>query len=81
MQRLIFFVLTAWAAMWLIKRLLRGGSRRRRPIRPPEAPRQIEMIACRLCGSYVPENEAVRDARGHGYCCDQHRSIAAEQDR
>lgn len=39
----------------------------RKPLLP------VTMVACLQCGAHLPENEAVKGARGP-YCCTEHRT-------
>ena len=51
---------------------MRGGARRnaaRAAIAPPEP-----MVDCARCGLHLPASEALRDAAGRPYCCDEHRA-------
>jgi len=42
---------------------------------PETGPREL-MRACDVCGTYVPDSDALR-ARGRFYCCAAHRDQAA----
>ncbi|RMG28894.1 MAG: hypothetical protein D6721_07520 [Gammaproteobacteria bacterium] len=74
LARLLTLLALAWLAylVWIRLRGLR---------RPPTASRRTpaggHMVRCRRCGLFVPETEAVRDARGETYCSVEHRRAAA----
>lgn len=65
--RLIVIILLAallyrWFRLWQAKR-----PQRKRPSRD-----QGQMVACKQCGVYLPEQEAVRDGELY-YCSEAHR--------
>lgn len=47
--------------------------------KPPEGTGEPSrrMLRCHRCGLFVPEDEAVRDSRGHVYCSREHRELSA----
>ena len=72
-------VLIILAAVWLIWHYVRRAlSRRVKPPAPP--PSSTRMVACAVCGTHVPESEAVR-AGGKAFCCEAHREMAEKGKR
>ncbi len=66
-------ILVLLAALWLVLHFVRRALRRRqRPDSDASSPVPAHMVACALCGTHVPESEAIR-ANGRTYCCDAHR--------
>ncbi len=66
-------ILILLAALWLVLHFVRRALRRhRRPDGDTPSPTPAHMVACSLCGTHIPESEAVR-AGGRIYCCEEHR--------
>lgn len=63
MLRIAFIALVIWIAMRLVRRFIRGR----------EGDKSLEgyrgkMIACEVCGVYLPESDAVARADGRVSC-------------
>jgi uncharacterized protein len=71
-NKILFFLLIAFAVYWLLRR----PSRRDADTGRPAAPRPEAMIACARCGLHVPRSESV-EAAGRHYCCAEHRRLDA----
>lgn len=56
----------AIALWWSLSQ--RRGRKMERESRPEQ-----DMVACALCGVFLPERDAVSDEAGHSYCCEAHR--------
>lgn len=66
-------ILILLAALWLVLQFVRRAMHRhRRPETDISPPRPARMVACALCGTHVPESEAVH-AGERTYCCEAHR--------
>lgn len=66
-------ILVLLAALWLILHFVRRALRRhRRPEDGASSTGPARMVACALCGTHVPESEAVC-VDGRTYCCEAHR--------
>lgn len=63
-------ILILLAALWLVLHFVRRA--RRRPDGDTSSPTPAHMVACALCGTHIPESEAIH-ANGKTYCCDAHR--------
>lgn len=54
--------------------------------KPPRPPRQkglaapVAMVACPVCGTHLPEEEAIRGREG-SYCCLEHRQQHEDRPR
>ncbi|MFT4101201.1 MAG: PP0621 family protein [Burkholderiaceae bacterium] len=59
----------------LAARAGQGYGQGRAPAPPRPAPREL-MRQCEVCGTHVPDSDALR-ARGRFYCCAAHRDQAA----
>ena len=74
---LVFAVLMVAFYLWRHNRRQELEERRERERqaapRPGAAPGQpITMVACQLCGTHLPQNEALSGRLG-SYCCSEHR--------
>ena len=71
-MKILLFLLAVFVLLWL----LRGGTSRRAPPRPP-APRAAEppqpMLACAPCGVHLPRDEAL-PGKGGAFCSEAHRA-------
>lgn len=74
-MKYLLALLAVIAGILLIKRHLKSGSQPlARPQRGEPLPKRGEvqpMIACSLCGTYVPRDDAV-EHEGRSYCCREH---------
>lgn len=70
-MKLLLVLLAILFGAWL----WRSGRSARRPPTPPTPPQPRAMIACALCGTHVPGDEALPGRGGH-YCCAEHRQRA-----
>jgi len=66
-------ILLILAAVWLVLFYVRRAFSRRNKPPVPTAP--ARMVACAVCGTHVPESEAVH-AGGKVYCGEAHRKTA-----
>ncbi|GAA3988344.1 hypothetical protein GCM10022279_09250 [Comamonas faecalis] len=39
----------------------------------PRLDKPQDMVACARCGVHLPRSDAMTDARGRTYCCQEHR--------
>jgi hypothetical protein len=65
--RLIIIAAVLWFAMRMVRRVMRGIAARK----TTELGYRGKMVACVVCGVYLPEHDAVRDADGK-FRCDKH---------
>ncbi len=66
-------ILLLLAALWLVLHFVRRAlGRHRRSENEPSSTGPAHMVACSLCGTHVPESEALR-AGERTYCCEAHR--------
>ncbi|MDD5296891.1 MAG: PP0621 family protein [Rhodocyclaceae bacterium] len=74
--RLIFWLLFAFAAWLLVKKLRQGGAMPGSPRVPPGSvggEKPVEnMVACAHCGLLLPESDSIRRGSEH-FCCEEHR--------
>ncbi len=68
-------ILILLAGLWLILHFVRRALRRHRRPENETRPGAARMVACALCGTHIPESEAVR-AGNQVYCCEEHRRSA-----
>lgn len=66
--RFLIILFGVWLIVYLVRRTLsrREGSSK---------PSSTHMVACAVCGTHVPEPEAVH-TDGKAYCSEAHRKIA-----
>ena len=55
-------------------------SQRRASGRSAEVRPEQNMVACELCGTYVPEGDAVSDGAGRRFCGVAHRDEASRRE-
>ncbi len=65
-------ILIILLGVWLVVHLVRRAMSRRD--KNPEPPVSTRMVSCAVCGTHVPESEAVH-AGGKTYCGESHREI------
>ncbi|HLD14349.1 MAG TPA: PP0621 family protein [Burkholderiales bacterium] len=61
-------------ALWLVVHFVRRALARHRQSSGPTANDPARMVACAVCGTHVPESEAIR-ANDKVYCGEQHRKM------
>ncbi|TAK84041.1 MAG: hypothetical protein EPO20_15230 [Betaproteobacteria bacterium] len=72
MSRLLVLILLVVAAVWLVRRALRGAApQERRGQKPASAD---ELVACAHCGVHLPRAEA-RVSAGGLYCSEEHARL------
>lgn len=70
-------IIIAILALWLVVHYVRRALARRRSSTEPTPDRPAPMLTCAVCGTHVPESEAVR-AAGKTYCSEEHRRAAGD---
>lgn len=76
-MKYLLFLAIVLMAIWL----LRSGRRRvqddsdERPSEPPASNAPQEMVRCGVCGTHLPQSEAIVGRLGV-YCSQEHRQIA-----
>ncbi len=65
-------ILIILAGLWLILHFVRRALRRHQQHEGDTSPSPARMVACALCGTHIPESEAVR-VGNRTYCCEAHR--------
>ncbi|MEP6505470.1 MAG: PP0621 family protein [Betaproteobacteria bacterium] len=70
--RLLFWVLLAFVAWWLLRPRRKAPPAASTPPAPPPVPVEA-MVDCARCGLHLPASEALLDAQGRGYCSSAHR--------
>lgn len=77
-----FLLLAVLTALWMLRRMARAALARQSAARmTPAAPAAPSpMLRCTACGTQVPAQEALRDARGV-YCCAEHQRQPARADK
>jgi uncharacterized protein len=80
MKFLIWLVIGFAVVTWIMRlkanlaSAVRGSHARSRK----EAPPAVEtMLQCAGCGTHFPASEALTDAAGAAYCCEEHRAQRA----
>lgn len=63
--------------LWLVVHYVRRALARHRSSAEPTPDRPAPMLICAVCGTHVPESEAVR-AAGKTYCSEEHRRTAGD---
>ena len=73
MLKLILLVAVAWVVytLWRNARAAQGAAARGQSAAAAQPPDALHMVACRRCGVYLPEAEAVRDGDAW-YCSREH---------
>jgi uncharacterized protein len=76
---MLLLALLVLALAYWITRLGKPKDRRNEEERPahtaPNDSGSEAMTPCSHCQVHIPESEAVRDAAGAPFCCDQHRRL------
>ena len=75
MGRLLILVALVVAAVWLIRRALRGPARR--PDLQAQPAAQGELVSCARCGMHLPRGEA-RAAGERLYCSEEHARLGPQ---
>lgn len=70
---LVLAVLLVAYGIWRANRRERDDAPPRAPAR--QAPQQLEMVRCAVCGVHLPRNDALSTARA-SYCSAEHRQQA-----
>lgn len=65
-------VIAVVIAVYLI---VRSGRRKSEGAPPPSAPRDEDMVRCRLCGVHLPKSESL-SSQGDFYCTEEHLRIS-----
>lgn len=68
--RIIIILIGVWLVLTIIKRALASRRKSR-----PDQTSIPKMVACDVCGTHVPESEAIREDGRH-YCSEAHRKEA-----
>lgn len=63
--------------LWLVVHLIRRALARRRQSSGPAANDPARMVACAVCGTHIPESEAIR-ANDKVYCSEPHRKMGGD---
>ena len=58
-------------AFWVWRNNRREDMQGRRPSPSKQSALPVSMVACRQCGTHLPETESVKGPRGH-YCSTDH---------
>lgn len=75
MMKYLLVIAVVLVAFWVWRNDRRQEQAERQPRRAPATPpAPVPMVACRHCGTHLPETEAVQGARGW-YCCAGHRRL------
>ena len=61
-------------AFWVWRNNRREDMREQRRAQPKPPALPVNMMACRHCGTHLPETESVKGARGP-YCSAEHRQL------
>lgn len=79
-MKLLAWAILVFAVMWVLRNKARAAQQKMReqgappPLhRQPVLPEAEVMVACMKCGMHFPASEAVRNANGEVFCCDEHR--------
>jgi uncharacterized protein len=65
-------IITILLGLWLVVHFVRRALARHRRSSGPSTADPARMVACTVCGTHIPESEAIR-TDGGVYCCEQHR--------
>lgn len=79
MMKYLLVIAVVLVAFWVWRNDRRQEQAERQPRRAratPEAP--VPMVACRHCGTHLPETEAIQGGRGW-YCCAAHHRLEEPQ--
>jgi len=72
MGRLLFLIVLVVAAVWLVRRALRGAARKADTQAKPAI--EGELVSCARCGMHLPRAEA-RAAGERLYCSEEHARL------
>ena len=72
--RYLFLGLAIWAAVLILRHLLR-----QRPLKPepPRAAKSIDTVECSYCGLHIPRGEAIQ--QGEDFFCNREHQQAARK--
>lgn len=59
-------------AFWVWRNNRQEDIQRRQPRRPKQPALPVNMVACRHCGTHMPDTEAIQGPLGH-YCSAEHQ--------
>jgi uncharacterized protein len=68
-MRYLFLLLLIVVGIYLWRRMLRDGSG---PAEPRSEGKVANMVRCAHCGTYLPEDEAIRSGERY-FCSNEHR--------
>lgn len=71
-MRLMMWLAVAMLVIWALRDRRPGGAQMRRQPYDGQAEKMVQCFRCRI---HFPASEALADASGHLFCCDDHRSI------
>lgn len=72
-MKYLLVVAVVLVAFWIWRNNRRQEQAQRQTMRPPAPPSiPVRMVACRHCGTHLPETEAIAGSRGV-YCSQAHR--------
>lgn len=60
-------------AIWVWRNNRQGESQAANPRPPKGTALPLAMVECLVCGTHLPESDALKGAKGL-YCCTEHRS-------
>jgi uncharacterized protein len=74
--RYLFLGLIIWAAVWILRHLLR---QRRLKQHPPHAAKAVDSVECSHCGMHIPRGEAIQEGKDF-YCSREHQQTAHKRE-
>ena len=78
MMKYLLVIAVLLVAFWVWRNDRREAQARQQARRNPTAPSApVPLVACRQCGTHLPETEAVKGRRGW-YCSTGHRRLEEE---
>ena len=73
MARILILVLVVVGVVWWLRaKRKQGQSPSASEKRPEQMSTPQPMVACHLCGTHLPQNDALQ-SEGQWYCCTKHR--------